>query len=492
MPPEETLMPKGARGFLGSVVPFLYGRYPLHIKPMHVVNGFLRAALDIPDASKIGSKVQQLVRPHPKYQRPSFLSIDPILNNPVQNKRFIRSMDWIVNRDSQAVPSGTHGSIFPLSAVMFTDKNSSDEQFGQMIWNLVSKNRPKIHKELVELYSPDDDDAMKLLGAVLSANEVPLMPKSKATEDIWGSTLGKKFAKKLVNWLEPAFDGLTMHTHSTRVTAFVRALHLIGFFASIRSPELAVRTDAKKWTELSPLMFYGGKLPGNKNERVMRLAVRSFDCVAQAQRNALREMFERQFKRRRGFRNLKGAALITAVFEGGDQKLPRAAKERAVSLSRSCDRTKLATVLCEEVYPVGEWERGVHGVGRTIGAAGPELRRSRGGYRFVLETPVLSLLVQATVPGGHDKEEGLLFDEWIDKVFDDFGIVLGKGRSQRLVGLLTRFETEELLVDLLATNQEELRQRMLRAGLAVEFSDGETVVMPDATHQRQRQTVNGD
>ena len=69
-------------------------------------------------------------------------------------------------------------------------------------------------------------------------------------------------------------------------------------------------------------------------------------------------------------------------------------------------------------------------------------------------------------------------------MFERFGIVLGKGGGPRIVDLMTRLESKELVLELLRENQNLLRERMLRGGLAVEFSDGQTVVMLNTT-QRQ-------
>ena len=219
----------------------------------------------------------------------------------------------------------------------------------------------------------------------------------------------------------------------------------------------------------------------------MRLAIQSFDCVAQEQRDALQELLKKRLKRP-ACKRLEGEKLICSAFPEvittQTNETSAAVKEmkRFFGMANAYSKEELAQRVYDEVYPVGKWEKAVHSVGQRVGAAGPE-QSTRGGYRFVLETPILTLLVQATLSEEENKA-GVLFDKWIDRVFDQFGIVLGKGTQPRIVDLMTRLQSKELVLDLLKENQKLLRERMLRGGLAVEFSDGQTVVMLNTT-QRQ-------
>jgi hypothetical protein len=103
-----------------------------------------------------------------------------------------------------------------------------------------------------------------------------------------------------------------------------------------------------------------------------------------------------------------------------------------------------------------------------LGLVGPD--RGAGNPRFLLETPVLAMLVQGTM----EKGETLSLEEWIDRVNERFGLILGIGRQVKPHELLADIERPGPLDRAIRESHEHLRVRLIVAGLAVEYSDGET------------------
>jgi hypothetical protein len=103
-----------------------------------------------------------------------------------------------------------------------------------------------------------------------------------------------------------------------------------------------------------------------------------------------------------------------------------------------------------------------------VGLVAPD--RGAGAPRFVIETPLLGTLVAAicgssTVP----------FEGFIDTARDRLGLILGPG-SLTEIPALNLWESAGIARQQLRDNQEMLRLRLVRAGLATEYSDGHTEV----------------
>jgi len=81
-------------------------------------------------------------------------------------------------------------------------------------------------------------------------------------------------------------------------------------------------------------------------------------------------------------------------------------------------------------------------------------------------------LVDGTLQVG----EQLAFDEWLDRLYELFGFVVGIGRTCDGRVLLEHLEAPGPLFHALESNHDALRRRLIRAGLASEYSDSETEV----------------
>jgi hypothetical protein len=119
-----------------------------------------------------------------------------------------------------------------------------------------------------------------------------------------------------------------------------------------------------------------------------------------------------------------------------------------------------------------ELARRVRSLGANIGFAGPD--RGRGAARLFLETPLLGTIVR-----GVCADRSLPFDRFVTELRDSFGLVLGPGLDEGTWELLGPIWAGAEGEELLRQNQEELRRRLLRAGLARSYSDSHTEVLAD-------------
>jgi hypothetical protein len=107
--------------------------------------------------------------------------------------------------------------------------------------------------------------------------------------------------------------------------------------------------------------------------------------------------------------------------------------------------------------------------GRKVGVVAPD--RGAGAPRFVLETPLLGTLVAAIC----ESSSTLAFEAFVDAARDRLGLVLGPGTLTEVPNL-DLWESAGIAGQQLRHNEEMLRVRLVRAGLATEYSDGHTEV----------------
>jgi len=460
---------RGRRSFLRNQVPFLLGRNYDRVAPSHVLNGFLCAAFGPNPSAK---NIRVLLRnPDLLPEIPSIAA--SILEDPQHLSRFRQAMGVVLNADRRLFPSG--GSVFPVSLGMVS-QHLMDDGFGSEVWELACACDRNLSPRIRSFFgAPIHGDVLGQLGSVLCGDISACDPKHSRTKPPWDSELGATYARKLAALLSPAFaeaGGFAMR--SSRLIALSSGCFAIGFLATLRSAEITHRRP-KTWSDLSPMFVFGGMPPGRANDPATRLASKSFATVVAAQRDALREILVKRLKRRRVPASTPKTQYARVVVAGAfpdasdkDQELARDA------VGRVQDAEKVADRLADALYPAGFLDRGFRRVGRKLGLAGPD--RGFGSPRFLLETPALALLSAATVPPGNS----IGFRDWLDEIFLRFGIILGPGQRTDCTALLAHLDTPGVVTSILRENQEALRRRMVRAGLAMEYSDGETeVVSPE-------------
>jgi hypothetical protein len=137
----------------------------------------------------------------------------------------------------------------------------------------------------------------------------------------------------------------------------------------------------------------------------------------------------------------------------------------------SKELNNIAKRIADAVYPLDHLSKYYRTVGRMLGIAGPD--RGFGSPRLLLETPLLGSLVEGTLFIG----QTLSYEEWIDEIYKRFGIILGFGRETDPHELLRGLDRAGPLDRAIRESHEALRLRLITAGLAIEYSDGETQLL---------------
>lgn len=474
MKPKSRSKIRGKRDFLSDVLPFLIGRNPNRIAPAHIAKGFAESALKVRTNL---DPVRKLVRQHQSDSAIACVS-DSIMKNESRRHRLGESLRVVLDPDRRMFASA--GSFFPLHAGLVDETRGMDDGFGRDVWDLVRAYKPEAETLIAALLLPAEAaDGLTALGMALTSG----LQSQKTTPSKKPWPWVDRGASKLAKQFGAALSGLVCNTsvqdtqrlRSSRISALSRGVSAAAFLGSLRAPEFR-SGEAKEWSELAPMFAYGGVPPGRSRNLAVRLACRSFETVVEAQSRCLAgELGERISRVKIPKQTPKGQqlnTLLTLAFPN----LSRKVREDAVEeLPWADDRRKLGASLARRVYPQASLEQGCRVIGRMIGMAGPE--RGSGAPRFLLETPILALLVSAT----SSSEGPLPYSEWLDAVYGQFGIVLGLGERLNSVEVLRPLGFGGSLQRALEENHEILRQRLVRCGLAVEYSDGETEVRSTAT-----------
>ena len=124
-------------------------------------------------------------------------------------------------------------------------------------------------------------------------------------------------------------------------------------------------------------------------------------------------------------------------------------------------------------FTSAEYARRVRNLSANIGFAGPD----KGLLpRLIVDTPLLGVLVK-----GIAGSNSMAYEDFITKLSDDFGLVLGIGSDDSISEKIGAIGQEGYdPYELLQRNETFLRERLIRTGLARTYSDSHTEVYGDA------------
>jgi hypothetical protein len=467
--------------------PFLIGKYPDRPAPAHVLNGFVAAWGGF---SQKGGDVCRLIAS----------------NDPPPEFVFLRGAEWArdprklaaLRRDLSVVLSPDRrvwkdkGSPAIVHARLATS-DPSDDGLGPLLWEVVRRHGPpECEEQLSAVFLPADAQDPVTGCALILIEGVggPRTRRIEIRESAWfgssGTPAGKILARRLTECLlqltRPRQDAQRL----LQIQHFGRGLYFAGVLATLMGPLAAERKgQVNTMDEIHPLVVWCDTPPGPSDHPMVMAATRSFQRIVDQNRAALvkslaealgQQPLPRHLPRSQRRTVALQARLIEAgipkervdgVIEGLCEDAGVEAKGENPADRGWCDR------VVESEYSAERLTRGFRTMGRKIGFIGPD--RGAGAPRFLCETPLLGTLVAGLCPAG-----GTEFAAFVDLARQRLGLVFGCGTQDDLVERLGLWEGAGVGRRLLRENQEALRQRLIRAGLAREYSDGHTEVLNGA------------
>jgi hypothetical protein len=457
---------KGARGFLTPNVPFVFSSYPDRLGPAHLVNGYLAALFGNGGSA---DSVRQSMRG--KIPLLEYVSSE-IRDNASKEVSFRNALRTILDPDHRVFPGG-QGSTFPISPGI-VKHDRSDDGFGKELATLVRSGDSAALAAFVDtIANGATEDPLFVLGKVIGGSGVPVLkaePPSAWPLTSKGGRLGKDFSNSLSSLVLGSVKGCPPIV-STQMAALSRASYLASYLGAVRSAPILARKPSN-WAALAPMFCLGEQPPGDPRSPQCRLAIRSFDSVVAQKAESIEQLMLDRLERA-GTNITKNTPptekarikIATAFPELSEHRRELAAQ----IIKRGNSSGSQAKALAKNAYPSAFVASALRSAGRMIGIAGPD--RGTGSPRFVLETPVLALLVRSTAG-----QKPMVFADWLDRVYEQFGIILGFGNTHDFRTVLEDLDEPMPIERALKENHNQLRIRLVRAGLAVEYSDSETEV----------------
>lgn len=369
------------------------------------------------------------------------------------------------------------GAPFPLLGGLSTS-TGSDDGLGKQMRQLLEQLPTDWQARLGRLFLPEQpkDPVTAFAFALLDSppGQKIIGSKPPAGKPLTG--LNKSVAEFV--------DALIVDTQEgDRISAIRNLAYGIYLGSVIRMVSGPIIASTRK----SPLVLaYAGLPPGDQGSPLVRLAIKSYQDWISASWKATIDLTAAQIDRSK-IKKTKNAV---------DELTTKLRTALAVSIPKTKELTTLMELLEPSIrqharhgtknwlnaaiddapieFPQYELSRRVRGLGTSIGFVGPD--RGRGSARMLFDTPLLGVLVKGLVP-----QRRMSLDQFVSTVADRLGIVLGPGLDDELVDRVTVSGNGALdPFELLRTNQDLLRERLLRVGLARSYSDSHTEVFADA------------
>ncbi len=472
------------RTLLLPLNPFVLSKYPSRPAPAHLLNGFVSAALGTSDRGPAIRKLIEAKDPH--LDSFDFLAAAEWAKDPETLLAFQADMAVAFNPDRRVWEE--KGSPVPVHAAMLSP-DPSDDGLGRKLWDVVRVYRGReCAKRLRALLLPaEPEDPVTACAVILTRGASELSahtphPSQQAWFGEGGTPVGKLFARNLADFLlrltEPHSDARRL----LQIQHLGRGLYFGAVLALLVGQVLASRRQVvESVDEVASIVVWADTPPGPTNHPLVEASARSLQLLIEQQLATLTSQLKAALlsfrlsnvpasqRRRRSLERqlLLGGASGTKV----DRMIEQLCADARTTASG--DRPASGTWyrdLVESGYAPSFLTQGLRSMGTKLGFIGPD--RGAGIPRFVCETPLLGTLVSGMCP-----PEGMDFEDFVDQARWQFGLVFGLGTDDGVARRLSPlWESVGVGRGLLRENQEALRQRLVRAGLAREYSDGHTEV----------------
>jgi hypothetical protein len=376
-----------------------------------------------------------------------------------------------VFRDKKNGGAGKHGSLFPIVGGLVAN-SASDDGLGRRLRELMERRQSDWQDRLCQLLVPSS----------------PTDPATAFAMTLLGGSAGSQAernagrVKKKLSGLDLAcaefVDNLILGVADARRIPVIRRLSTGAYLAAML--RMVAGPIADGGAELPLVLVYCGLPPGGAGEPLVRAASKSFGLWVgeswRATANRLHEAIAAEpglpGARRPEKLRQQVHAVLASRFEDRQKELDAV----MASLDPILQGATLSQDWCMDALesdPVqltrSELARRIRSLGANIGFAGPD----RGlRPRLTVDTPLLGVLVKGIVGEG-----AMEIGAFVSNVAKRFGLVLGVGSDDDIVDKMSPVGSEGYdMYELLVLNQEMLRTRLLRAGLARSYSDSHTEV----------------
>jgi hypothetical protein len=272
-----------------------------------------------------------------------------------------------------------------------------------------------------------------------------------------------------------------------QIQQLARGVYLSAIIALLLGPIAASNNDAISTVDQVGIMVaWADTPPGPPDHPMVAAAARSFQMCVERHLGTLSEGLSRSLasqtlpsqlpsnQRRAAALRLQLGTIQPIAPDVANQIITTLCSDAQVPLDGdNPGDAEWARKVIESVYRTEVVTKGFRSMGVKVGFIGPD--KGAGSPRFLCETPLLGTIVAGICP-----PNGIDFEGFVDLARERLGIVFGPGTRDDIVERVGVWDSIGIGRKQLVQNQEALRHRMIRAGLAREYSDGHTEVLRDA------------
>ncbi len=472
--------------------PFVIGANYDRPAPVHVANGFVASALGV---STLGIDLRRFLVPKKPGDPPppslQFASRAPWAEESNVLTSMRQDLLTIFNPDRRMWTN--FGSPVPVVSLL-ANSDPSDDGYGPLVWELVRRHATEdyLHRLQQMLQPASATDPVTLCATILTDGAQAGSKRGGfADETSWfgteGSVAGKLLAKNLTQFVEQLTQPREDARRLAGIQHLTRGLYFVTVIALLLGPLAAKRTQPTDTVDqIGMMVMFADTPPGPARDPMVTASLRSFQLLLASNRIALAEKLAATLanhtlpsrlpprQRRREALRVQLASRESATPSKIEEILQRLDEDTDGMLAGdNPGDVGWCTQLIDSAYSPALVTSAVRSMARKVGLVGPD--RGGGSPRFLCETPLLGTLV-----AGLGASQSRDFEEFVDLARERLGIVFGPGTREDLAEQLNLWEGAGIGRQLLRDNQDALRQRLIRAGLAREYSDGYTEVVYNA------------
>jgi hypothetical protein len=401
-------------------------------------------------------------------------------------EEFLKSLNVLINSDKRSFGSPSFASYLLLTSEL-AGADPSDDDYGKTLSSIFTLDqRSKIEDLLKIILNPNNSSdiislTIKKLQDAYSSNGTG---DSSNNQIIAPSLTKSLYSEYIFNILISAMEDMSLVANSSlriesiqKLSTFLTGIVAFGLLFDSSDVNLSINGNTKgkeiiesnnKPSKVLGIVCYTGNPPGNPRSALVRLSQLSLKQAIINAHSGVRSSFikiieDTNYKTSKGEDSIEN--LVLTRLRGED------ARNLVKFLSDSGAKNNPKDAF-NELYPLSSFSSAFKTLSGKVGLAGPI--KGTGEARIFFETNFLDSLVFFL------SKHGDSFGDFVDNCFENLGIIVGKPSTfdlqdlERLQNLAGRIADVEECLDLA---HESMRLRLVRSGLAKEFSDGYTIMV---------------
>jgi hypothetical protein len=465
--------------------PFVLGNNPSRPAPQHILNGFVAASLGTSDR---GVEIKELIAAGTSVPEGfDFIEQSNWKDDPAKLSALRNDLSHVFNPDGRMWKD--FGSPVPVHGLL-ANSDPSDDGFGPLLWRMMEPFlTAEYERNLRGMFFPEQvaDPVTACAMILVSGAKASAKRTVQVQDSAWfgprGTKAGSILAASLTDFLQNLTRPATAAKRLFQVQHLERGLYLTAVLALLMGPlASSIEDEVAGVEEISAMVAWADMPPGPPTHPMVAASGRSLQILIERMRVSLAITLSRALSRQpfpstlpEGQRlRFALAAQLGVSGAKAEDAIERLSKDAGVEVENvELGDLEWCNRVVESAYSTDSITKGLRSMGNKVGFIGPG--RGVGTPRFFCETPLLGTLIAGLCP-----EDGIEFESFVDLARHRLGIVFGPGTEDNLAERLNLWEGAGIGGRILRDNQDALRERLVRAGLAREYSDGHTEVIYDA------------